>query len=199
MALSQPRDRSGASSRRCWPSTPITYRCERSPSVVQNARSRPSGERLTPRAYSPGGRIAPGRPIERIDRLELASDRDDERPVLDRPVHRHPRSASTTSDREDEQDDEHDAHGSSGRRPARPDGHQTQVAQEATDPCRVPGACGARPREERRIGRSRELRIRMGRHVEAPDQGVDPLVSHLGSPCRRLDGNSRGLGTAGTR
>ena len=64
-----------------------------------------------------------------------------------------------------------------GQRSARHD--QADVAREATDPARIADTRGARPRQERRIGRAREFGIRLGRDVEAPDQGIHQLVSHL--------------------
>ena len=52
-----------------------------------------------------GRKDRPDRSISDIDRLELAMDGDDERPVLDRSVHR-PRDRERHEGRQDEQDDE---------------------------------------------------------------------------------------------
>ena len=180
MASGQPRDRSGSEL-----SSMLTVDADhiqvRTVAADRPERDEPAVRRTAhPLRLVTGRKDRPNRSIDDIDRLELAPDRDDERPVRDRWVHR-PAIAERQDGRQDEQDDEtHHGHAvGSSMASAAPEVARRRSRAEATDPARIADTRGARPRQERRIGRSRELRIRIGRDVEAPDQGVHPLVSHL--------------------
>ncbi len=168
-----------------------TYRPERDEPAVRRAADST--------CVVSGRKDIPDRSITRVDRLKLSSDGNDERPIRDRPVHR-PHDRECNDGRQDEQHDgADDAQRCGHRLPARASDDQANIALEAADPTCVSDSCRSNPRKQRRVGRPLEFLIRIRRHIQPPDQCVNPLVSHPDSPRHTPDEKLRALGTGATR